>query len=58
DGMLKPCLHSSDEVSLRGLHGQELVDTIKNAIRIKPRKHHLDGNSMSESKRNMNTIGG
>ncbi len=58
DGMLKPCLHSSDEVNLRGLHGQELVDTIRNAIRIKPRQHHLDGNSMSESKRNMNAIGG
>lgn len=58
DGKLKPCLHSSGEVNLRGLHGQELVDTIRNAVRIKPKKHHLDENSRSESVRNMNAIGG
>jgi cyclic pyranopterin phosphate synthase len=58
DGKLKPCLHSSDEVDLRGLHGQALVDTIRGAVRIKPQKHHLDENSQSGSKRNMNAIGG
>jgi cyclic pyranopterin phosphate synthase len=58
DGKLKPCLHSSDEVNLRGLHGQELVDTIRASVRIKPQKHHLDENAESGSLRNMNAIGG
>lgn len=58
DGKLKPCLHSSDEVNLRGLHGQALVDTIRNAVRIKPKQHHLDEDSRSGSIRNMNEIGG
>jgi cyclic pyranopterin phosphate synthase len=58
DGKLKPCLHSADEVTLRGLHGQELVDAIRNAVAIKPKKHHLDEEDKSESLRNMNAIGG
>lgn len=58
DGKLKPCLHSSDEVNLRGLHGQTLVDTIQGSIKIKPRQHHLDEDSSSDSRRNMNAIGG
>lgn len=58
DGKLKPCLHSSDEINLRGLHGQELVDRIRAAIRIKPQKHQLDENTSSGSNRNMNAIGG
>lgn len=58
DGKLKPCLHSSEEVNLRGVHGQALVDTIRSAVSIKPQKHHLDENPSSESKRNMNAIGG
>jgi cyclic pyranopterin phosphate synthase len=58
DGKLKPCLHSADEVNLRGLHGQELIDTIKNAVAIKPRRHHLDETEKSGSARNMNAIGG
>ena len=58
DGKLKPCLHSSDEVNLRGLHGQALVDTIRSAVRIKPKQHHLDEGYRSESRRNMNAIGG
>lgn len=58
DGKLKPCLHSAEEVNLRGLHGQELIETIKNAIAIKPRRHHLDESEKSDSVRNMNAIGG
>jgi cyclic pyranopterin phosphate synthase len=58
DGKLKPCLHSADEVDLRGLHGQALIDTIKNAVVIKPRRHHLDEDDKSGSVRNMNAIGG
>lgn len=58
DGMLKPCLHSSDEVNLRGLTGQALVDTIRDAVSIKPKRHHLDEDKESGSTRNMNAIGG
>jgi cyclic pyranopterin phosphate synthase len=58
DGKLKPCLHSSDEVNLRGLHGQELVDKIKGAVHSKPKRHHLDEDAQSGSIRNMNEIGG
>ena len=58
DGVLKPCLHSADEVNLRGLHGDELEDTIRQAIYGKPRKHDLDSGGTSGSLRNMNKIGG
>ena len=58
DGKLKPCLHSADEVDLKGLRGEQLVDTIANAVKNKPQKHLLDENDKSFSKRNMNAIGG
>ena len=58
DGKLKPCLHSADEIELRGLRGAELEDTIRAAISGKPRKHYLDEGEMSASARNMNAIGG
>jgi len=57
DGKLKPCLHSPDEIALRGLHGEALVETMRNAIYGKPRKHHLESEK-SGSLRNMNAIGG
>ena len=44
DGKLKPCLHSADEVDLRGLHGEALVDTISQAVGAKPLRHLLDEN--------------
>jgi len=58
DGKLKPCLHSAEEVDLRGLHGRELTETIKNAILAKPCRHELENEKMSRSRRNMNAIGG
>lgn len=58
DGKLKPCLHSSDEVNLRGLHGQQLEEAIQNAVALKPQKHRLEDSSQSASQRNMNAIGG
>jgi len=57
-GKLKPCLHSSEEINLRGLHGSELESTIRNAIYKKPRKHVLDEGKPSAATRNMNEIGG
>jgi cyclic pyranopterin phosphate synthase len=58
DGMLKPCLHSAEEINLRGLHGEELVNIIRNAIVNKPRKHGFDEFEHSNAMRNMNAIGG
>lgn len=57
DGRLKPCLHSEDEMVLKGLHGNELKEAIKNGILNKPMCHNLDSVG-SQSSRNMNEIGG
>ena len=58
DGKLKPCLHSAEEIPLRGLHGAELESAIRSAILRKPLKHKLDSGEISASVRNMNAIGG
>lgn len=57
DGKLKPCLHSKDEINLKGLSGEELEEVFKRGIFDKPEKHHL-GEGKSESARDMNKIGG
>ena len=57
DGKLKGCLHSREEISLRGLHGQELVDAVRQGILHKPQRHHL-AERRSDTPRNMNQIGG
>jgi len=58
DGKLKPCLHSSTEISLRGLHGAELEAAIISGIHQKPMRHQLNEAGHSDSLRNMNAIGG
>jgi cyclic pyranopterin phosphate synthase len=58
DGKLKACLHSADEVNIKGLRGTRLVDTIREAVKQKPLKHMLSEDARSSSKRNMNAIGG
>ena len=58
DGKLKPCLHSAEEIDIRGLRGQELENMIRAAILKKPQKHRLDSGEISGSARNMNAIGG
>ncbi len=59
EGALKPCLHSSEEIPVRGKHGEELLETLRQAIRNKPKKHGtLDAEHRSEAGRTMNTIGG
>lgn len=58
DGRLKPCLHSSEEYPLRGLHGDDLKAAILAAVQRKPARHHLSGSNASESARPMNEIGG
>lgn len=57
DGKLKPCLHSREELPLRGLRGAELEEAIRLGIASKPERHHLAGHS-SQTPRNMNEIGG
>ena len=57
DGKLKGCLHSREEISLRGLHGEALEEAIRRGILQKPRQHHL-GERPSDTPRTMNQIGG
>lgn len=59
DGKIKPCLHSSEEILIKGLHGKELYRTMEEAIYWKPAKHvDLSYGYQSESLRAMNQIGG
>ena len=57
DGKLKGCLHSAEELPLRGLHGAELEEAIRRGIAQKPERHHL-AERKSDTPRNMNQIGG
>ena len=41
DGKLKGCLHSREEIDLRGLHGWQLQNAIRQGIAHKPQRHHL-----------------
>ena len=58
DGWLKPCLHSAQEIELRGFHGAELDAKLREGICAKPMRHHLSPASPSESLRGMSRIGG
>lgn len=57
DGKIKGCLHSAEELPLRGLHGKALEDAIRQGILHKPERHHL-AEHRSDTPRNMNQIGG
>ncbi len=59
DGKLKPCLHSSDEYSIKGLNREETRAVMEQAIWNKPAWHgDLDALHRSQAGRNMNQIGG
>ena len=58
DGKLKPCLHSAKEIDLKGLSGEALYETMREAIAAKPQRHHIVEDGRSSSIRNMNAIGG
>lgn len=59
DGMLKPCLHSGTEISLRHMDLDGMTETIKKAVLDKPEmRSTLDADNPSEAGRNMNMIGG
>ena len=58
DGKLKPCLHSSEELSLEGLHGDALEEAVRTAILHKPERHRMSAVHASDTPRTMNQIGG
>ena len=59
DGKLKPCLHSPDEYSLKGLDFVGMKKVLEDAIWNKPAWHgDLDALHRSQAGRNMNQIGG
>ena len=59
DGKIKPCLHSSEEYSLKGLSFDEMRETLREAIWNKPVWHgEMDAAHRSGAGRNMNEIGG
>ncbi|MBD5154530.1 MAG: GTP 3',8-cyclase MoaA [Oscillibacter sp.] len=58
DGKLKPCLHSDQEIPLRGLTGEALREAIRKGIAAKPPRHHMAETGRSDATRNMNQIGG
>lgn len=59
DGKVKPCLHSNDEFSLKGLNFDEMVEQMKKAVYAKPAHHkELSYYQRSDAGRNMNQIGG
>ena len=59
DGKIKPCLHSADEYSLKGLDFDGMRKVLEEAIWNKPAWHgDLDAIHRSKAGRNMNQIGG
>ena len=59
DGKVKPCLHSSDEISIKGQDEEGMRETLRQAILAKPRWHgELSYREPSRAGRNMNQIGG
>ena len=59
DGKIKPCLHSGDEFSIKGLDYNGVVEELRLAIENKPSWHGaLDAHNRSRAGRNMNQIGG
>lgn len=59
DGKIKPCLHSAEELSLKGLDYAGMRSRLEQAIRNKPQWHgDMDAVNRSKAGRNMNEIGG
>ena len=59
DGHLKPCLHSREELCIKGLDDAGMLEAMKRAVAMKPRQHDpLSRSERSQSQRTMNRIGG
>lgn len=57
DGKIKSCLHSKEEISIKGLTRSDKEKLIRETIYNKPQSHKLDEKG-SESMRSMSSIGG
>ncbi len=59
DGHLKPCLHSRDEIRIKGLNEAGMAEAMRRAILMKPKQHEaLSRTERSRAARQMNQIGG
>lgn len=59
DGKIKPCLHSAEEYSIKGLDFTEMRFVMERAIQRKPEWHgEMSFKKRSHAGRNMNQIGG
>lgn len=58
DGKLKTCLHSAEEIVLKGLPDDAVKECIAAALKNKPLQHYMSESANSESVRNMFQIGG
>lgn len=59
DGIIKPCLHSDQEIVLKGLAPEDMEATLRKAILEKPEKREeINADSPSRAGRDMNQIGG
>ena len=59
DGKIKPCLHSAEEISIKGLDEDGMAEQMRRAILLKPACHgSLSADCPSRAARNMNQIGG
>lgn len=56
-GTLRPCLHSTEGIALRGLHGKELENAIRAGILRKPREHMISAEKSAQTQM-MYQIGG
>lgn len=59
-GIIKPCLHSTEEINIRTYISDEktLINELKSIIINKPLEHHLSEDGKSESNKMMYQIGG
>lgn len=59
DGKLKPCLHSPQEFSIKGMSKAQIIEQFERTILAKPQQHEeLSVEQRSQAGRNMNQIGG
>ncbi len=58
DGKIKPCLHSDEEINVKGLSSEEVKSALRRSIKEKPSSHHIDEDDYEEITRTMNRIGG
>lgn len=58
DGKLKPCLHTDEEINVKGLAAEEIANQIRKSIQAKPKSHKINEKDYEEIKRSMNRIGG